>query len=89
MALTYYIMLMAKCMCASLLELSPSALLSCTDSSQPGWFHVETYMCVLGLWYANTAGAMKQVQQWIGRSVHHLPIYITNHVICNILCLNK
>ena len=24
-------------------------ILLCTDSSQPGWFHVETYMCVIGL----------------------------------------
>ena len=26
----------------------------CTDSSQPGWFHVDTYMCVFGLWFADT-----------------------------------
>ena len=51
-AFTYYVMLMAKCMCARLhhaLKLLPSALLLRSDSSQPGWFHVETYMCVLGL----------------------------------------
>ena len=57
---TYYIMLIAKCTCAWLhhpLKLLPSALLLCTNSSQPGWFHVETYMRVLGLWFANTAAA--------------------------------
>ena len=27
----------------------------------PGWFDVETCMHVLGLWYANTAGAIKRV----------------------------
>ena len=54
-AMTYYVMLMVKYTCAWLhhpLKLLPSTLLSCTDSSQPGWFHVETHMHVLGLWYA-------------------------------------
>ena len=31
--------------------------LLCTDSSQSGWSHVDTYMHVLGLWSANTAAA--------------------------------
>ena len=30
-------------------------VLPCTDSSQPGWFHVQTYMYVLGVWFDNTA----------------------------------
>ena len=38
-------------------------LLLCSDLSQPGWFHVGTYMHVLGLRFANTAGAIKQVRQ--------------------------
>ena len=51
MAYTYYVMLMAICMCIWLhhpLKLSTStAFLPCTNSSQPGWFHVETclYVC--------------------------------------------
>ena len=51
-AFTYYVTLVAKRMCASLhhpLKLLLSALLWCTDSSQPGWFHFETYMHVLWL----------------------------------------
>ena len=31
----------------------------------PGWFHVEIYMHVLGLSYANTAGAIKRVQRFL------------------------
>ena len=30
----------------------------------PGWFDVETCMHVFGLWYANTAGAIKWVDLW-------------------------
>ena len=51
-AFTYYVTLIAKHTCALLhhpLKLLPSALLLCIDLSQPGWFHVETYMHVLGL----------------------------------------
>ena len=29
----------------------------CTDSSQLEWFHAETFMHVLGLWFSNTAAA--------------------------------
>ena len=36
-----------------------------TNSSQPGWFHAETYMCVLGLWFANT-GATKITMKQVG-----------------------
>ena len=32
-------------------------LLLCTDSSQPGWFHVETCIHVLGSWFSNIAAA--------------------------------
>ena len=32
-------------------------VLLCTDSSQSGWFDVETYMHVLRLYFANTAAA--------------------------------
>ena len=52
MAYTYYVMLMVNYTCTGLhhlLKLLPRALLLCTDSSQPQWFHVETYMHVLGL----------------------------------------
>ena len=55
------IMLMAKCMCTWLhhllkFNISKRNVLSCTNSGQPGWFHVETYMymCVFGLWFAIT-----------------------------------
>ena len=48
-----YVTLMAKCTCAwlhHLLKLLPSSMfLPCTDSSQPGWFNVETYVSVLRL----------------------------------------
>ena len=43
---TYYVKLMTKCTCAwlhHLLRLLLSSSLLCTDSSQPGWFQVETY----------------------------------------------
>ena len=50
---TCYIMLMAKCTCTSLhhpLKLLTSAMfLPYTNSSQPGWFHFENYMSVLGV----------------------------------------
>ena len=53
-AYTCYTTLMAKINARvlelhHLLKLLPSELLPRTDSSQLGWFHVETYMCVLGL----------------------------------------
>ena len=86
---SYYIILMAKNAWLHCLSIFlPSMFLPCTDSSQPGWFHDEIYMHVLGLWYANKAGAIKQVQQQIGRLFHHVPIHITNYKICNILRLN-
>ena len=59
-AYTYYITLMVKYICAGLqhvLKLVPSALLLCTNSNQQGWFHVETLIHVLELWFANTAAA--------------------------------
>ena len=50
---TYYVTLMAKCMSIWLhhpLKILPSTkFLQCTDSSQPGWLHVETCMRILGL----------------------------------------
>ena len=46
-----------------LLKLLPSTFLSCTDSSQPGSFDVETYMHILGLWFNNTAGAKITMKQ--------------------------
>ena len=33
------------CLIASSVKLLPNVLLLCTDSSQPGWFHVDTYIC--------------------------------------------
>ena len=45
---TYYITLMAKCTCARLhhlLKLLPTVLLSCTNSSNTGWFHIQTCVC--------------------------------------------
>ena len=74
-AFTYYVTLMAKCMCTWLhhpLKLLPSTFLPCTDSIQPGWFNVETYMRVLELWFANTAAAeivIKYIGWYIGRSL--------------------
>ena len=49
-----YIMLMAKMhvylyITSSVKIINMYCFLSCTDSSQPGWLHVETYMSVLGL----------------------------------------
>ena len=94
-AYAYYIMLMAKCTCAwlhHLLKLLLIALFPCTNSSQPGWFHVETYLRVLGLWFLNTAVAkiaIKQVQWKAGRSFHHVMIHLTNYTMHNFLCLNK
>ena len=41
-------------------------VLQCTNSGQPGWFHVETHMYILGLWFANIAAAkimIKCIQQ--------------------------
>ena len=35
-----------------------------TDSSQQEWFHVETYMHVLGLWFSNTANAKISSMCW-------------------------
>ena len=60
MTYTYYVTLMAQCTCTRLhhlLKLLTSTFLLCTDSSQPEWFHAETYMHVLGLIHANTAAA--------------------------------
>ena len=34
-----------------------SSVKLCTNSSKPGWFHAETFMHVLRLWFANTAAA--------------------------------
>ena len=78
------ITLMVKCTdCIIHWNSSPSALLSCTDSSQPGCIHVKTYMYVLGQWHVNTAGVIKQIQ-W-----SFPPIHVTNYEISNILFLNK
>ena len=46
---------------------------------------VETYMRIFGLWYANTAGAIKWVQQLEDRFI----MKWTSYEIRNILCLNK
>ena len=43
----------------------------------PGWFHNETYMCVLGLWFAITA-ATKIILKWCH-----------DYETCSIFCLNK
>ena len=43
---TYYVLLMVKCKCTWLdhpLKLLSRMFLPCTDSSQPGWFHVVAY----------------------------------------------
>ena len=63
---------MAKCMCAWLhhpLKLLPNVLLPCTNSNQSGWFHVETYMHVLGSWFANTAAAKVAINDWWSQEV--------------------
>ena len=97
-AFTYYITLMAKCTCYLIAaKLQPSAFLPCTDSSQSGWFHVETCMHVLRLYFANTAGAKivlsskynDRLVARSGRLFHYVLIHVTNYRICNILCLNK
>ena len=62
---------MHVCLIASSFKITTKHVLSCTNSNQPGWFHVETYMHVLGMWFANTAGAkiiIKWVRPYIGRS---------------------
>ena len=46
---------------------------------------VETYMRVFGLWYANTAGAIKRARQLEDRFIMEW----TSYEICNILYLNK
>ena len=64
--------------------------LACTDSSQPGCFHVETYMHVLELQFANTPAAkiaIKFVWQLIVDHSDYVPIYITNYKVCNNLML--
>ena len=43
-AYAYYFIPMAKCMIAwSVKIINKCKVLLCTNSSQPGWFHVETY----------------------------------------------
>ena len=67
-AYTYYVMLMVKCMCTWLhhpLKLLLSVVLACINLNQPGWFHVETYMHVFGLWFtiiAATKIVIKHIQ---------------------------
>ena len=42
---TYYAMLMAQFVLS--IKIITKPVLQCADSSQPGWFHVETYsICV-------------------------------------------
>ena len=45
------------------LEDETSALLSCTDSSQPGWFHVETYQYASAFLDCDTAGAKVTIKR--------------------------
>ena len=58
---TYYVMLMAKCICNWLhhpLKLLPNTMfLLYTDPSQLEWLYAKTYMHVLGLWSVNTPAA--------------------------------
>ena len=66
-AFTYYVMPMAKRTCACLIVTSVKIItIKCIavvyKFKSQGWFHVETYMHVLGLGYAITAGAIKRVQ---------------------------
>ena len=55
---------------------------------QPGWFHVETYMHVLGLQLANTASAAAKItiKEY---QFYHVLIHIIIYELHNILCLNK
>ena len=68
MPLTYYVTLMAKlahvCLIASFVKIITIKRIAVVYRfKSPGWFHVETYMHVLGLSYANTAGAIKRVRR--------------------------
>ena len=51
-ACTYYVyndnVTMHMWLIASYIKILTGLLLSCTTSSQPGWFYVETYTRVLG-----------------------------------------
>ena len=63
--------------------------LPCTDSSEPGRFHIVTYMHVLGLWFANAAAAKSLSSSYdnrllaIGRCFHYVLIHITNYAWIN------
>ena len=54
---------MHMCLIASSVKIINKALLSCTNSGQPGWFHVETYM-----WLDLQKGVL-YVQLWIFRII--------------------
>ena len=102
-AYTYYITLIAKCMCiwlSHLLKLLPSMLLPCTDSSQPGWFHGETYMRVLGLVEYDDRLEDCFIMYWFkSRNTKYVTFYawtnrLTYFSTCNppiqlLLCINK
>ena len=63
-------------------SLLTSAMFCCVRIQVTRMVHVETYMHVLGLWFASTAAAKIIIK-------HVFLIHITNCEICNILCLNK
>ena len=65
-----------------------SALLLCTDSSQPGWFHVETYMracswaviCQYSWCYQASRYDDRLEDRFI---IRHVPIHVTDYeIIC-------
>ena len=47
----------------------------------PGWFDVETCMHVLGLWYANTASAIKRMIMIDYKIVSSCTDYVTDYKI--------
>ena len=84
---TYYVTLMAKCMCTWLhhsLKLLPSIIfLLCTNSSQPGWFMLRLLCAFLGhdlpiqlllKLLSSTYNGDRLIDHF-----HHVPVHITNY----------
>ena len=82
------------CLIASSIKIiNKCNVLPYTDSSQPRWFHIETYMYVLGLWFSIQLLLLKSLSSaYDDRLVdrfHYVLIHIMNYEIRNILCLKK
>ena len=97
-AYTYYVMLMAKCMCVWLhhpLKLLTSVLLQCTNSSQPGmflcwvlyacsWAVIYQYSCCYNRYQVSTTIDWKIVHQVWFRSRTYA---WTNRLTCFSTCI--